>query len=141
MDEEVQKTLLFNKLDKLEELDRRNADVHKKYNAAIMKLLNAKNSNSGLKYLDPEFFLEQAAATIVTEDFGKLSTHDNTKERFTAYSKKDEVEVLNKPFKYIDTYTKDVTLMNKLQTVFKEVLEEYIEHANYINSIRAKKHK
>lgn len=141
MDKETQKTLIQLKLDKLEELDKHNQIAHKRFKTAIIKLLDAKTSNSGLKYLDPEFYLDQAASTMTTIENGHIFAHNNKEEKFCISKNSEHLEVLDKPFKYIDTYTKDVTLMNRLQSMFKEVFDGYIEYANYLNSIRDKKHK
>lgn len=142
MNTDTQKTITLSKLDKLDKLDQTNQQAHKKFSSAIIKLIDAKSSNSGLKYLDPEFYIDQIANTITVVEDDQVSVISNRNDKFVSdKTYKKDLEIAEKPFKYIDTYAKDVVLMNRLQSIFKEVLDEYIDYANYINKIKSKKHK
>ena len=54
------------KLKKLDQLDKLNYHTHQKFEKALIKLLNFKFSNSGLKYLEPQFYETQTAQTTTT---------------------------------------------------------------------------
>ncbi len=139
---DVNKQIIFAKMDRLEELDSMNFRVHDRFNKAMLRLVNAKQSNKCLKYLDADFFIEQPARRIIHNDGGKLSLEDNNK-GLTFSGSDNEVAPVegDTTFKYIDTYAKDIKLKNQLEMLFGEVLEGYIEYANYLNSFMDKKHK
>ena len=139
---DINKQLLFAKMDRIEELNQKNYTVHEKFNKAIIRLMKAKQSNKCLKYLDADFYLEQPARKIIHNQHGLLTLEEN-KQGLTFSDTDETVEPVkgDTTFKYIDTYTKDLKLKNQLETLFSEVLEGYIEYANYLNSIMNKKHK
>ena len=120
----MEKEQFLLQMSKMEKLDNKNYNVNNQFKKGITDLLSMKFSNSHMKYLDPMHFEIQESKTFLKKnEKGKLEINysDENKNCFYFYG--------------IDHFSDSKRKTQFLKNKFKKIFEDYIEYANYLNSI------
>ena len=119
----MEKEKFLHQLTKMEKLDNLNYNVNKQFEKGITDLLSMKFSNSHMKYLAPNHFEIQKPKTLLKKnEKGKLEL---------------KIEENNNCYYFygIDHFSDSKKKTQFLKNKFEKILTDYIEYANYLNSI------